>query len=258
MGLQPLRVANNQAVEPIPNQNNPAPLGIRDNPVRPLLAPLIMLLLRSMLLLYFVAPARKPVIGILIFLWMLYEIWQPIRNGLQNGWGQVRDRQQQVNNAEGVAIAGQAQNNDAPVPNPLAANRPNVMGGTFDQQLTTFFDSVANMNIADEERVLNTVTDTPTPEPGLGHKFVTFVGLLVSTLHPAIWNRRRVSLRRREGSIRTETNARNVPLAQSEGDEEARVAQRRDELRERFERRTPWVRRFMERVADEDWVDDAD
>jgi len=257
MGLPPLRVANNQAVEPIPNQNNAAPLGIRNNPVRPLLAPLIMLLLRSMLLLYFVAPARKPVIGILIFLWMLYEIWQPIRNGLQNG-RQARDRQQQANNAEGVAIAGQAQNNDAPVPNLLAANRPNVIGGTFDQQLTTFFDSVANMNIADEERVLDTVADTPTPEPSLGHKFVTFVGLLVSTLHPAIWNRRRVSLRRREGSIRTETNARNVNLAQSEGDEEARVAQRRDELRERFERRTPWVRRFMERVADEDWVDDAD
>lgn len=256
MGLPPLRVANNQMVEPIANQNNPAALNIRDIPVRPLLAPLMMLLLRSMLLLYFVAPARKPFIGILIFLWMLYEIWQPIRNGLRNGW----DQRQQANNV-GAAVAEQAQN--APVavrnvgwqPGGNLLAHPNVMGGTLDQQLATVLDSVANMNIADEERLLNTVTETPTAEPSLGHKVVTFVGLLVSTLHPAIWNQRRVSLRRRERTIRTENNARNRLLSPPEGDEETRAAQR---VNERLERRAPWVRRYMERVIDEDWVDDAD
>jgi hypothetical protein len=261
MGLPPLRVVNDNAVQALANQDNPAPPEVREIPLRPFLAPFVMLLLRSLLLLYFVAPSRKPIIGVLIFAWMLYEIWQPIRNGLRNGWGVVQEQRQQGGN-----VAGQPQDNNNAAqangwqPGVNLPGRPNIMAGTLDQHFDAFMDGLANMNIADEERLLNTPSRMPTPEPGVGRKIVTFVGLLVSTLHPAIWNRRRVALRRREGTIRTEANARNAPhpTESSNNEEDSRAAQARDDLGARFERRALWVQRYIQRVMDEDWVDDSD
>jgi len=251
MGLAPPRVVNDNLIQAVANQHNP---DIREIPLRPLLAPLVMLVLRSMLLLYFVEPAHKPVIGILIFAWMLYEIWQSIRNGLRNG-GVVQD--------QGDNVAGQVQNNVAHH-NANLGWQPGVnflRPGTLDQQLDAFVDGLANMNISDEEVLLNTPSGTPVPEPGVGWRLATFVGLLVSTLHPAIWNRRRVALRRREGTIRTEANARNAPLSadssDSNNDGEIR-AQVRDELRARFESQPRWMQRYIQRVMDEAWVDDSD
>ncbi|KDR83580.1 hypothetical protein GALMADRAFT_219401 [Galerina marginata CBS 339.88] len=264
LGMPPLRVANN-AGPVIPNQNNPGLPQIREIPIRPLLAPLVMLILRTMLLLYFVAPTRKPVFGILILAWMLYEIWRPIRNGMRNGWGRIPQNQNQQRgndgqNARPGVNAGQP--NVVPAP---AANAPPIQPGpvgpvTLDLQASQLFDAMANMNIEEEERMLNPAPDTHVDEPSLGHKTATFLGLFATTLHPAIWNRRRVALRRREGVVRTEANARNAP---PDGDSEPTaeqnvVSQRREELRAQFARRPRWIQRYMERVVAEDWVDDSD
>src|SRR5260221_7345441 len=130
MGLAPPGVVNDNLIQAVANQHHQ---DIREIPLRPLLAPLVMLVLRSMLLLYFVEPAHKPVIGILIFAWMLYEIWQSIRNGLRNG-GVVQD--------QGDNVAGQVQNNVVHH-NANLGWQPGVnflRAGSFDQQLDAFLD----------------------------------------------------------------------------------------------------------------------
>ncbi|PPQ77371.1 hypothetical protein CVT25_010953 [Psilocybe cyanescens] len=273
LGMPPLRAVNNNA-NPVGNQPNAAMDDIRQIPIRPLLAPLTMLLLRTLLLLYFIAPTRTPIFGVLIVAWMLYEIWQPIRNGLQNGWGRnpPQNQQQRENNAP-VGAQNVDQPNAVPAPGGLpAANvpvRPGPIGPvTLDLQAGALFDSLANLNIEEEQRMLNQATATAAAEPGLGHKITTFLSLFVTTLHPAIWNRRRVALRRREGVVRTEANARNAPLsppATPPADAEIPAtsvdnvaAQRREELRAQFNRRPRWIQRYMERVVAEDWVDDSD
>lgn len=259
-GLPQIHVINanpNQEQNPIPQ--------IRDVPLRPLLMPLFMLLFRTLLLLYFVAPTRKPIFGILILAWMLYEIWQPIRNGL------LRFRIQRINipNPQNPGAA-QGLNN---VP-PQAAVRPppaaNAQGqgpvGNFgvrqmDGQATVILDTLGNLNLQAEQDVLNRAHLGPVPEPTLGHKIASFFGLLFSTLHPAIWDRRRAALRRREGTLRTEANMRREPPRDPEEEEtedDRRAAQSRQELREQHARRPPWIQRWMERVVEEEWVDDLD
>jgi len=257
LGLPPLRVVANNP-NPVANQNNPLLPEIREIPIRPLLAPIMMLLFRTLVLLYFVAPARKPIFGILILMWMLYEIWQPIRNGLRNGWGRIPEiRQPNV---------GQPNAPQAPAARP-AANmpiRPDPIGpATLNLQAGALFDALANMNIDEEERMLNQAPGTSTTEPSLTHKVVAFFALLATTLHPAIWNRRRVALRRREGTVRTEASIRNVPPPPTEGDAEPtpaemEVVRRREELRAHFIRRPHWIQRYMERVVAEDWIDDSE
>ncbi|KAF8165193.1 hypothetical protein B0H34DRAFT_648383 [Crassisporium funariophilum] len=271
LGLPALRVAQNH--NPIPGQNNPI-AEIREIQLRPLLAPFMMLMFRTTLLLYFVAPARKPIFGILILAWMLYEIWQPIRNGLRNGWGRIPQNQPRADNGPDVVQANGDNNVAEPNGNaPQAAAvrpaanvpiRPGLVApGTLDAQAAVLFDTLANMNLDEEERIINETAGTPLVEPGLGHKIITFFGLLITTLHPAVWNRRRIALRRREGSIRTEANMRNAP-APEDGESDAstpggnRAAQIREELRAHFDRRPRWIQRYMERVVAEEWVDDSD
>ncbi|KAH9482820.1 putative oxidoreductase C26H5.09c [Psilocybe cubensis] len=235
----------------------------RQIPIRPLLAPLMMLILRTSLLLYFVAPARTPVFGALILAWMLYEIWQPIRNGIQNGWGRnpgaglnQGQQQQNVNDAPGNVVPNAVPAPGGPGVLPAAANvpvRPGPVGPvTLDLQAGALLDNLANLNIEEEQRMLNQTEGAPAAEPGLGHKITTFVSLFLTTLHPAIWNRRRVALRRREGVVRTEANAR------SRDGEATAAEERREELRAQFNRRPAWIQRYMERVVAEEWVDDSD
>jgi len=262
LGLPPLRPAGNAGNNANVNQNNPL-IEIREIAIRPLLAPIVMLVFRTLLLLYFVAPARKPIFGILILMWMLYEIWQPIRNGLRNGWGRIPDNQQRPNNAADMPNVGQPNEPQAAGARP-AANMPlrpgHVGPATLNLQADAVLDALANMNIEEEERLLNQEPGTPTTEPGLAHKAATFFGLLATTLYPAIWNRRRVALRRREGAVRTEASIRNAPpptdAEPTSG--EAEATRRREELHTQFNRRPRWIQRYMERVVAEDWVDDSD
>lgn len=267
MGFPQLRVVP-QAQNPNPNQNDILPQ-LRELPLRPLMMPIFMLAFRTLLLLYFVAPTRKPIFGILILAWMLYEIWQPIRNGL------IRARIQRVNNINngpqnGDPAAPEALNN-VPQAQPggiLPAVNPQqppfvVFGARqLDAQAAAILDALGNLNLPAEEEVINQAHLGPIPEPGWSHKLTSFIGLLLGTLHPAVWNRRRAALNRREGAIRTEANMRREPGPrdpnEEETDEDRSAAQARQELRERHARRPRWVQRYMERVVAEEWVDDLD
>jgi hypothetical protein len=134
--------------------------------------------------------------------------------------------------------------------------------GTLDQQLDAFMDGLANMNISDEEILLNTPSGIPTPEPGVGWKIVTlcrFVGFNVASgyLEPSgewlfVEEKEPSEQRRMRGTphFLLRVVIRTVR-------EESR-AQVRDELRARFESRPRWMQRYIQRVMDEDWVDDSD
>ncbi|KAF8897401.1 hypothetical protein BD779DRAFT_1490613 [Infundibulicybe gibba] len=242
-----------------PNQNPILP-ELRELPIRPLLAPLFLLIFRTMLLLYFVAPARKPIFGILILAWMLYEIWQPIRNGMMRGWRHaVADNQQHqdVNlrqnlNPDQGANGGPGQRPPAGGPGGTPANRDQNHVGPL-------LDTLGNQNIQAEEQLLSDTPGTEPREPSLGHKALTFCSLLFTTLHPAVWNRRRVALRSREGRIRTEAHARErIDSDGDEGSENETRARARAELIAQHARRPQWIRNYIDRVMVGDWVDDSD
>jgi hypothetical protein len=251
VGTPQLRVANQN-----PNQNPLIP-DLPEVAIRPLLATLLMLGFRTLLLLYFVAPARKPVFGILIFIWIIYEVWQPIRNFILRGWRQAV--------AEDLA----RQNGPArPIPNawnaPQGPQRPPAVGqrgiavNRIDAQAAALLDNLANVNIHTEEQSMAPVAGTVPEEPSLAHKMMTFVSLLAMTVHPAIWNRRRAALRQREGRVRAEANAREP---QTEGEDAAQNEHRvqiRRELAEQHARRPQWVRDYVARVVAGDWADDSD
>ena len=253
LGLPEGLAARNVAQNPPPNQIVPA---LRDMPLRPLFAPLMLLLFRTLLLLYFVAPARKPIFGILILAWMVYEIWRPIRNALLRNLQQpAHDNQQRQN----VPAPPAAQNPPVEVPQP-AQDAPlgdNVVQNEVGRQAQVFLDIVANQNILGEEEIINDTRQPNPPEPSPRHKLATFFALLVTTMHPAVWNLRRVALGRREGRIRMEANMRNAPPADTENEDANRTAMRR-ELRTQHSRRPRWVREYIERVVVGDWVDDSE
>ncbi|KII95326.1 hypothetical protein PLICRDRAFT_48289 [Plicaturopsis crispa FD-325 SS-3] len=244
-----------------PNVNN---ANIR---LRPLLLPLVMLGFRTMLLLYFFSPARKPVFGLLVGAWIAYEAWVAYAHA-----GEVqRDR-------GGVAPAAAAAADPAPAaaqaqaPAPREGEAPTAAGGPNAQPprpaqpprtaspqphaVPNFIDTLAKIGLSAEEAVLSPSSgQQPTPPPTLAHKVGAFFSLLFLTLHPAIWNGRRTALRAREGRLRTEAHAR----ARVDGGEEVdeRQARVRRELAEIHERRPAWVRDYVERVQHAEWVDDA-
>lgn len=254
MGLPPVHNAPN--VDAIRNREQPrAGNRLQDMPIRPLLAPLFMLILRTTLLLYFVAPARKPIFGLLILAWMLYEIWQPIRNNL------LRQLQQNEQNGrqDGVRAPGVPEQPGAAPPMP----GPNAPPIRRRGESRAMMEMLGNINVEREQRVMTEATQENSMEPSLGHKVLTFFGLLVTTLHPAIWNQRRAALRVREGTVRTEINMRDAPPRTDLADEETqrneeRAEEARRALRERHARRPRWVQQYMERVMAGEWVDDAD
>ena len=77
LGMPPLRLAPNANPNANPNDpNNPAlAADIRAIPLRALLMPLIMLVVRTFILMYFFSPSKRPVFGILLSLWIIYETW---------------------------------------------------------------------------------------------------------------------------------------------------------------------------------------
>ncbi|KAG6833721.1 hypothetical protein H0H87_001153 [Tephrocybe sp. NHM501043] len=259
MGLPQVRVAHNQNPNPVP--------GLRDLPLRPLLAPILLLLFRTILLLYFVAPARKPIFGLLILVWMLYEIWRPIRNALLRSIRAAAAAENQQNrpaaaNQQPRAAAGAAnpQPNpaaDAEVPQPPQNPPAGVQVPILDMQAGAILDALANVNIPTEERILNETPGADTSEPGLSHKLAVFFSLLVTTVHPAVWNTRRAALRPREGRIRTEANIREAPV-DTEGEGSENRTQLRNEYREQHNRRPRWIRDYVDRVVAAEWVDDSD
>ncbi|KAG7449353.1 uncharacterized protein BT62DRAFT_1073832 [Guyanagaster necrorhizus] len=256
--LQQLRLLNgtiqnpqNVVLNDVPVGNQmPAPPELPQLQIRPFLLPLTFLLLRTLLLLYFFAPARKPFIGILIMGWALYEIWT--RHGFNRWIAPVAEDQRP---AAGDAAPADNQVNRPPAavvaPGAAAAEVGRVDGAQVPSM--GVLDTLANLNIPNEERMLEgTVTEPPT----FGQKCMTFMMLLVTTVHPAVWDRRRAVLRRREGRIRTEANAMEVRGDGEDTEENRRREQRREELAAQHARRPGWVRQYVRRVVANDWVDD--
>lgn len=267
LGLPPLR---------IPNQNR-GNMFLRDIPLRPLVTPFLMLIIRIVLLVYFVSPARKPVFGLVVGAWILYEAWGPIRAVILGGADRhvVHGAAPRPQEDDPAARPGLGQNG---APQPRAQGQgmvpPAPERATRDgNQAGALFDNLANINIPVETATLAAPEGSrPAEEPGIMHKVSTFVSLLVLTLHPAIWNRRRVLLRQREGRIRTEADIREReperPGADTAGDgenanieeegrtERERVARARAELIAQHTRRPRWVQGYVDRVRKGEWSDD--
>jgi hypothetical protein len=223
----------------LPNHNpapNPAP---NLNPFRPLIIPMLLHVLRIVLVLYFFAPARKPLFGILIG-WLIFELWQRV---LFNNRAIDQQRPDAV----------QQNRQEAPVPHPPAdvalapdqTQRPQ-------QHVNTAIETLANYNLQREEQML---AGAGVQRPTVRQKIYTFFSLLATTVHPAVWDRRRMMLRRREGRIRTDEAARRAE--DSDPVDEAR-AQRRAELNVVHRNRAPWVRDYIQRAVNGDWVEEAD
>ncbi|KAF5393747.1 hypothetical protein D9757_000150 [Collybiopsis confluens] len=280
--------------------------------IRPLIFPILMLSLRTLLLLYFVAPARKPFLAFMIIAWVIWEIWVPVREvfgragraGDADGVQAMGDRQPQgagegpagadvmragqvpplgVN--RGVQPPGngpQVLNGAPPLPNnPPAGAAPNAAAAAG-----SILNTLASFDITEGETALQAFADSPTnaitqdilPEPGVGRKALSFIVLLLTTVHPAVWNKRRAILRAREGRVRVEMGAlrETAPTQEETGDdtgdetsaevlETQRRAALRAEISSKYMRRPVWVRRYMQRVfqageggtawgAGEEWI----
>ncbi|KAI0824697.1 hypothetical protein BC628DRAFT_1518236 [Trametes gibbosa] len=259
LGFPPLRLIPNQNIPR--NGNDAAGAEIRAIPVRALLVPLLMLAFRTLLLLYFFSPSKRPLFGILLSAWIVYEAWNAMRLVMNDGNERREGPAANAARPNPVAEQGAAGGGAPGGQTPARVNRS--ANGTLPQAI---FDRLAMINLSDEDAMLE--ADTQTPAPGLLHKAKTFVALFCMTLHPATWDRRRVALRRREGRIRTEANAREAAMTaraerESAGadapartaEEEARVAAQ-EQVVARHERRPAWVKTYVQRVQFSEWVDD--
>ncbi|KAA1466258.1 hypothetical protein DENSPDRAFT_831044 [Dentipellis sp. KUC8613] len=257
LGLQPLRVA----------QPAPAAAEARAIPIRALLAPLMLLTLRTMFLLYFFSPFQKPLFGFIVGAWLLYETWNTIRNALGDPAARNRDRVAQNagnngnGNGNGQGAGGPPAPNRAANPQAQGEHRgpvpPPASGIPQASGHDAFLETLARFNTAEEWDALLSQRPISPRLRSMGHRVLSFFALLVFTVHPAFWNRRRAMLRRREGHVRQERRARE-PVAE-EGTAEEEV-ERRERLRAvlitRHTRRPEWVREYIERVLRGDWVEE--
>lgn len=238
----------------LPNHNPQPPLNVIQNQIilRPLILPFILHGVRLLLVLYFFAPARKPLFGLLIA-WLLFELWQ---RGIFNN-NNNRPAAEQAGRENPAPRQDEAQ----PVPQ---ANRPaqaanannnnNAADGRQAAPPHQLVDALANYNLNEEEEILNGTNNQP---PTLGKRIFAFFSLLTTTIHPAVWDRRRAVLSRREGRLRTEDVALRENQEGSESQDDAR-AQRRAELAASHARRNEWTQRYVQRAVNGDWVDEAD
>lgn len=281
LGLPALRLAHN-AANPNPNDPNiPNPLvaagaggaELRAIPMRALMVPLLMLAFRTLLLLYFFSPSKRPLFGLILSVWILYEAWNAMRMVLNDGNDRGADRAGNAAAPNGPAAAGQQGGAVPGLAGPGANGAaPNAAPGS--SGFAAVLDRLAMLNLATEDAILD--TDAPAPPPSLVQKAKMFVALFFMSLHPAAWDRRRIALRRREGRVRTEANAREAALhdrAQRQGqgeadgqqgqgqgqprteEDEAR-ARAREQMVIRHERRPAWLQQYVQRVQYTEWVDD--
>lgn len=254
---------------PLPNVAPPQPdaeamfeiiIDLRRIPVRALLSPLFMLAMRATLIMYFFSPGETPFFGIIMGLWILYEAWSAVRAAVaatQDPAEVRRDDDGQVGINNGGAGAPVLGGQDGILPRDPMRQQANVI-----------LDAMANINIREENEVLEASEDLPPPT--LFHKLKTFVSLMITTLIPALWDRRRRELMRREGGLRTEMNAITTAAAQARdptGESETEVSeQEREESRrarerklaviQKHARRAQWVREYVERASRMEYYDD--
>lgn len=217
-----------------------------------------MLIIRVVLLLYFVAPARKPIFGILL-VWFAYELWQ---RGIFNNRPLVLNVQPRDVNPAPPQQEPQPAGAAGPVPDAAGAGAANNNIPARDQrrpqpgaQPNPALEHVSTYNLEAEEAMLS---GNNAEEPGIWQKAITFVGLLIATIHPAVWDRRRELLRRREGTIRTEEAARRDDTEDENETIAATRAARRAQLIALHERRPRWIQNYVERVVAGEWVEETD
>ncbi|EJD53803.1 hypothetical protein AURDEDRAFT_110551 [Auricularia subglabra TFB-10046 SS5] len=225
---------------------------------RVLVAPLLMLAFRASLLLYIFSPSRRPLFAILIAGWVAWEVFAAFRAAMGPPPGAAARAAAAaaaarpaagaaVNNGPGGAPGGPAQ----PQANGVAPGTPDatLLGLNRDQDMIA---RLANIDLAAEAAILAPGAG-PTPPPPLSLRVKSFFTLLVLSMHPAWWNRRRRALRNREGQLRTlyrqvDPNEQ-PPTEQTPGGEQQ-------------QREPPpqppagWAASYVERVRNTEWVDE--
>lgn len=255
---------------------------IREIPMRALLAPLLMIVFRTALLLYFFSPTRKPLLGLCLIAWIIYEMWthvrivilRPLDRAGGDGVGFGVNGAQAGGAADGAPIVAPVPQDRVEERNPLrpGGRVPNteptrdaqqVRGPPIPRQSNGIIDSLSLANVHNENKLLWPLQQpTTTPEPSTFlHKVTSFFSLLVVTLHPEVYNRRRVALRQRESRLRTEMNAieRGAEARNSEqvpSEEEQRKDATRQQLQTQHAQRAVWVKRYVERVRQDDWIEE--
>ena len=253
-----------------------APLGVHIRgafhlPIRPLIVPLIFLTIRTILLLYFFQPARKPLFGLMVLIWVIWEVLGAVRGavGRNNGNanGRQNNRPENGGNANAAAAGGEAaaaQARHGPNNNATQAAAPTSQ--------EAILNHLAQLNLSAEARFVEP-DSTPSPSappPSLTHKIKTFCALFFLTLHPAIWDRRRTALRSREGRVREDGRTREARALQRDRERTEREENRRrgvesetssDSTTETPEPPPPvpkpyWVVQYAQRVRSGDWVDE--
>ncbi|KAI0677016.1 hypothetical protein C8Q78DRAFT_60528 [Trametes maxima] len=268
LGFPPLRLMPGQNIPRNGNDANnanplaPAGAEIRAIPVRALMVPLLMLAFRTLLLLYFFSPSKRPLFGILLSVWIIYEAWNAMRLVLNDG--HERAAGPAANAAAPNAPPDPRQAAAQPAQPGLVPTRPNR--GANRSPAMAILDRLAMINLPAEDALLE--MDINAPPPSVVQKTKMFITLFFLTLYPAAWDRRRAALRRREGRIRTEANARETALteraeresagaeAPARTDEEEARARAREQVVIRHERRPAWLKEYVQRVQYSEWVDD--
>ncbi|KAI6034250.1 hypothetical protein BKA83DRAFT_4187300 [Pisolithus microcarpus] len=235
---------------------------MREVPMRALLAPLLMVALRTVLLLYFFSPTRKPLLGLCIIAWIIYEMWTHIRivilQPLNRGDGNAAPADRAKTQHNGNVPTG-SRTPDANRARPDGER--SAQGPPTPSQPNGLIDSLALMDIHNENKLLwptqlTRVADPPT----FTQKAIMFLSLGVATLHPEVYNRRRAILRQREGRLRTEMNVMER-TSESTGnvepnEDELRRQQYREQLQIQHSRRPSWVKDYVIRVRAGDWLDE--
>ena len=246
-------------------------------PIRPLIVPLILLTIRTTLLLYFFQPARKPLFGLMVFIWVTWEVMGAVRgvlggeNGNANG---PNNRAEAPGNANVPPAAARAGAGAEARPDPGNGNNAAPPAAPASQEAV--INRLAHINIAAEAPFAepNSAPDPNAPPPSLPHKIKVFFALLFLTLHPAIWDRRRTALRAREVRVREEIRMREARALQREREREEREENRRrsadgngtgdvagEPAADAAELPPPapkpfWVTEYVQRVRSGDWVDE--
>jgi hypothetical protein len=246
-------------------------INLRQIPVRALLSPLFMLAMRATLIMYFFSPGETPFFGIIMGLWVLYEAWSAVRAAVAATQDPAEPRRDEDGQG-GINIGG------AGAPG-LGGQDGVLPRNPSRQQANMILDAVANINIREENEILEASGDLPPPT--LFHKVKTFVSLMIVTLIPELWDRRRGELMRREGGLRSEMNVITAatappssggsaaqardPSTGGEGDAEVSEQEREESRRARerklaviqkHARRAEWVREYVERASRMEYYDD--
>ncbi|KAF8591474.1 hypothetical protein K439DRAFT_1644166 [Ramaria rubella] len=254
----------------------PARGGFAQFPIRPLIIPLILLTIRTTLLLYFFQPARKPLFGLMVLIWVVWEVAGAVRGALGGENGNANGGR--INRAEGVGNAANGAGAGAGAAGGAAAGAGadampanNAAQPAVPNSQDAILNHLAQFNLANEARFVepDSTPNLNSLPPSLSHKIKTFFILLFLTLHPAIWDRRRTALRAREGRVREGARTREARVLQHERERAEREENRRRGLEvpladDVVETQEPlplapkpfWVAAYVQRVRSGDWVDD--